>query len=618
MGQLKEVPVNASVALLLTAPCVFAQTAQPLPNPKGAVVLRPFDYHGVRLTDGRLRAQYDEARQWYLNVPNDDYLKDFRRYAGLPDPGQQLGGWYLNSGHAMPQVMSGLARMWAATGDEACREKVESLLSGWLECVRPDGSTVNSVGTYAFEKASGGLVDTYRYLGDRRALALLSRITDWAIEHFPRDRLYGDNGTEWYTLGENMHRAYLLTGDTKYLHFAREWEYRDYWDLYANKGDVVARKPEAGMNPEWLHAFSHVNTLSSAAAAYRVTGDPYYLRVLENAYDYFQENQVFATGGYGPSREHILPRDQIVAALTGDEHDSTETHCDSWAVFKLCKYLISFTGRARYGDWIERAVYNMTGAALANTPDGHPFYYSDYNASGGSKFRYPDAWTCCTGSRITDVADYCDLIYFRAADGLYVSLFIPSTATWTDGGRVVTVTQVTRFPEAPITRLKVSVPAPTRLAIKVRVPSWAAGLLEGQLNGQPVAIPTDARGWAGLERIWRDGDEIAVRFPMRLSVSRIAPDISPLGAVVYGPVVLAVRSADGNPSAKIDCARLAEQLIPARDEPLTWRLASDANVLFRPFYAFGEGEPYFMYLDTRAGSGAATLPEGLATPPPGP
>ncbi len=600
-------PALAFILAGLTIGALAADAPAGLPRPRGRFLLRPFGYRGVTLGDGRLKTQYDEVRQWYLDVPKDDYLKDFRRYVGLPAPGQQLGGWYVDSGHAMPQVMSGLTRMYMSSGDQACREKVEALLTGWLACVRSDGSTVNCTTCYAYEKAATGLLDAYQYLGDRRALDLLSRITDWAAANFDRRRAYGDNGTEWYTLGENLYRAYLLTGDRKYLDFAEVWEYRAYWDLYATGGDVLARHPEAGMNPEWLHAFSHVNTLSSAAMAYRVKGDPYYLRVLEGAYDYFQANQVFATGSYGPWLEHLLPKDLIVAALTGDRHDSAETHCDAWAVFKLCKYLISFTGRARYGDWIERAVYNMVGAALPNTPDGHSFYYSDYNAAGGSKGRYPAAWTCCTGSRPTDVADYCDLIYFRGADALYVSLFVPSTVTWRQGGKAVTVTQETRFPDEEVTRLRVRASAPAVMGLWLRVPGWLAGPMSAQLNGRSVALEDDGRGWVGLRRQWRDGDCLAVRMPLGLWVSRIAPEISPLGAAMYGPVVLVARSPAGNPSAKADFGDLGRALVRSQGEPLTWRLAADPEVLFRPFYAMGEGEPYFMYLDTAAHKAAASL-----------
>jgi len=43
------------------------------------------------------------------------------------------------------------------------------------------------------------------------------------------------------------------------------------------------------------------------------------------------------------------------------------------------------SGMARYGDWMERLVYNGIGAALPMGPNGQTFYYSDYRLGGGRK-----------------------------------------------------------------------------------------------------------------------------------------------------------------------------------------------------------------------------------------
>src|SRR5271157_2608631 len=147
----------------------------------------------------------------------------------------------------------------------------------------------------------GGLVDARVYGGNPDALPLLSRITDWAIKNLSRDRVFsfnaGQGNTEWYTLSENLYRAYLATGDDKYRRFAEVWEYHDYWDIYARRGDIFAPRPDGGRN-ELYHAYSHVNTLGGAGAAYLVKGEAKYLDTIKNAYDYLQAEQCFATGGY--------------------------------------------------------------------------------------------------------------------------------------------------------------------------------------------------------------------------------------------------------------------------------------------------------------------------------
>src|SRR5262249_53074480 len=152
-------------------------------------------------------------------------------------------------------------------------------------------------------------------------------------------------------------------------------------------------------NANGVHAYSHVNTFSSAAMAYAVTGDAKYLNIIKNAYDFLQNVQCYATGGFGPS-EFIVSSDGGLGRSLDTRTDSFETGCGSWAAFKLGRYLIGFTAEARYGDWMERILYNGIGSALPVAEGGKNFYYSDYRAAGAMKVYNWEAWTCCSGSYI--------------------------------------------------------------------------------------------------------------------------------------------------------------------------------------------------------------------------
>ena len=56
--------------------------------------LREFAYSDVRLTGGPLKAQYDGVHAHFLSLDNDRLLKVYRQRAGLPAPGEDMGGWY--------------------------------------------------------------------------------------------------------------------------------------------------------------------------------------------------------------------------------------------------------------------------------------------------------------------------------------------------------------------------------------------------------------------------------------------------------------------------------------------------------------------------------------------
>jgi hypothetical protein len=77
--------------------------------------LREFTYADVQLTGGPLKRQYDWVHAHFLSLDNDRLLKVYRQRAGLPAPGDDMGGWYdadgFVPGHTIGQYISGLARM---------------------------------------------------------------------------------------------------------------------------------------------------------------------------------------------------------------------------------------------------------------------------------------------------------------------------------------------------------------------------------------------------------------------------------------------------------------------------------------------------------------------------
>jgi DUF1680 family protein len=582
-------------------------SSAPVP-PKGKRILKPFDYKGITLDDGFLKRQFDEVRNDYLRIPNDDLLKGFRSRAGLPAPGVEMGGWYsADVGNIFGQILSGLSRMYAATGDTACKEKVNTLVHEWGKCIASDGYFYYSANApsklYTYDKMVGGLVDVYLYCGNKEALTYLSKITGWAEQNLNRSREYANadgetsprcGWSEWYTLPENLYRAYLATGDTKYKDFAEVWEYTEYWDLFAKNADIFGTRAN-GEGTGSYHSYSHVNTFSSAAATYLAKGETHYLDTLKNAYDFLQATQVYATGGFGPN-EQLVPHDQVISALKeADRH--FETQCGSWAAFKMSKYLISLTGDAKYGDWVERLIYNGIGASIPTDPSGHVFYYSVYSMGKEppSKGRYKAGWACCSGTRPEAIADYNDLIYFKTDTDLYVNLYTPSTIRCND----VIVRQVTRFPESDTAEFIVAVKNPATFGLNLRVPGWLAGPMKATINGKSIALKTDKLHWITIKREWRSGDKLSVTLPMKLWLSRLDTEKGYPTAVMYGPVVLAFRSHAGDPTAKIDFEQLDKSLVPSAGEPLTYHLATDPDVLARPFYVFKEAEPYFIYFDPK-------------------
>jgi hypothetical protein len=581
--------------LALAIALAGAAAAQQRPAAALTPVLETFDFAGVTIDDGLLRRCLDETREFYLRIPDDDLLRPFRLRKGLPAPGAVLGGWYGNDVfHPFGQIVSGLARLGAATRDAACGSKVRALVHGFGECIDDDGwffaSRHPNAPHYIFDKLVGGLLDAHVYCGDPRALALLARIVGWAEQHLDRGRRRADTGTEWYTLGENLDRAFLLTGARRYREFAAVWAYDDWWQRLAAHQDPFTDAPTNG-----YHAYSHLNTIGSEAAAAEATGDRRLLDGAIAAHDWFVATQTFATGGFGPD-EQLLPPAALRERLSLTNH-SAETQCGAWAVFKLCKRLLRLTGDARHGDWIERQYLNAIAASIPPAPDGRVFYYSDYCTTGATKFLHDEPWTCCAGTRPQAVAELADLVWLRNGDALYVDLFVPSTLRCTVRGTGVVVALQTAFPAGDTVALEVAPEKPVRFPLRVRAPGWLSAPIAATLNGAALAADVDAHGWLALDRTWQPHDRVELRLPMALRAVPLPGGAPFPAAIALGPVVLAVRTTGRSPHGAIDLAHLAEVLVRSDDEALTYRVRGEPDLLLRPFHAIPQAEPYFVYLD---------------------
>jgi DUF1680 family protein len=574
--------------------------ADPLQASDPVRKLQLFDYSGVRLLDGRFKSQYEAARELFFNIPNDNLLLGFRQRAGLPAPGTPLIGWYggqwADSNHtsikdpdifnAFGQFVSGMARMYKATNDTAMLEKASYLIAEWAKAIEPDGyfyySRKPQFPHYIYDKTVCGLVDMYAYGGNKQAISHLERITAWAEKNLdrtrrtPRDgeRGFSADGTEWYTLSENLYRAYQLTGDDRYKKFGDVWHYGNYWDLF-NHPDP---------RPDYRHAYSHCNTLSSAAMTYVVTGEPKYFTTIMNAHDWFQQTQVYATGGFGPDEE-LMPPDGSLGDSLDTVSATFETGCGSWAIFKLSRYLMTITGQAKYGDWVEKMLYNGIGAGLPMQSDGHTFYYSDYRVGGGTKvYREDQKWCCCSGTNPQAIADYHNLIYFHDDEGLYVNLFVPSEVNW----KRITLKQESAYPESQKSTLTLQMARPVQFPLRIRIPGWCTGA-SISVNGERQNVSCAPGNWANLERRWSPGDRVSIELPMELRYAAIDQQHPKRVAFVYGPTVLV------RPNKTLTSDSLSK--FARQQESNTFRLPLSSEQEFVPFYSVGFHQPYEMYFD---------------------
>src|SRR6202035_3799297 len=365
------------------------------------------------------------------------------------------------------QWVSALARMYAITRDQPTRDKVLRLNRLYAQTISGDYYDKNRFPTYCYDKIVCGLIDSHRYVGDPDAFSILERTTDAALPHFPKHAV--EHGKEWrphkdetwtwdesYTISENLFLAYQRGAGDRYRELGRQYLDDEYYDPLAEGSNVLAGR----------HAYSYVNSLSSAMQAYLTLGSEKHLRAAQNAFEMLSK-QSFATGGWGPDETLRAPDSQEVAASLTESHSSFETPCGSYAHFKLTRYLLRVTRDSRYGDSMERVMYNTILGAKPLQADGRTFYYSDYNFQG-RKVYSEHRWPCCSGTLPQVAADYRINCYFRDSRDVYINLYIPSTLRWTEDGAQVELSQNSKYPFAGGVRFDVKTSQAREFAINFR------------------------------------------------------------------------------------------------------------------------------------------------------
>ncbi|HYA23249.1 MAG TPA: beta-L-arabinofuranosidase domain-containing protein [Terriglobales bacterium] len=510
--------------------------------------LAEFGYGDVALDGAAHEEQLRQTQAVLMALSEDSLLKPFRQMVGQPAPGEDLGGWYQYDPHNekylfevgfcpganFGQWVSALARSYAITRSPETREKVLRLNRLYAKTIADDFYENTRFPAYSYDKLVCGLIDSHQYVGDPDALAILNKTTDTALPHLPKKAV--EHGQHWrsnpdvsytwdesYTMPENLFLAYLRGGGERYRALAVQYLNEPFYDRLADgQNDLAGR-----------HAYSHVNCLCSAMQAYLTLGSEKHLRAAKNGFDMLLA-QSFATGGWGPDEELRATGSADVYDSLTKTHSSFETPCGSYAHFKLTRYLLRVTREARYGDSMERMMYNTILGAKPLQADGRTFYYSDYNFKG-SKVYSSNRWPCCSGTMPQVAADYRINTYFRDARGVYVNLYIPSTVRWAQGRAQITLTQKSEYPYDGHVQFEVKASKPADFAVNLRIPAWAEGASVA-LNGKRQDVQTGA--FYGFERQWRTGDRIDLKLPLKARLEAIDPQHAETVALLAGPLVL--------------------------------------------------------------------------------
>ncbi len=511
-----------------------------------------FNLSDVRLLPGRVRENLERDSAWMASISVNRLLHSFRNnagvYAGVEggyESVKKLGGWESLDcdlrGHTTGHLLSAYGLMYAATGADVFKLKGDSLVSGLAEVQAALGDkgylsaypeeliNRNLKGKsvwapwYTLHKIMSGLIDQYVYTGNEEALAVATRMGEWAWNKLsPQSeetrRLMLRN--EFGGMNEAFFNLYSVTGDE---HFKQMAEY-----FYHN--DVLDPLKQGNYDFGTKHTNTFIPKVIGEARNYELTGNEESAAMARRFWQEMTNHHSFVTGSLS-QKEHYFDPEKMSKHING----YTGETCCTYNMLKLSRHLFCWDGDPMVADYYERALYNHI-LAQQDPESGMVCYFLPLLTGAYKVYSTPEhSFWCCVGSGFESHAKYAESIYYHKDNELFVNLFIPSELNWTDQG--LRLKQETSFPESENVLLTVTEATGKNLRFNLRYPSWSGKPIV-KVNGKRVSVKSNPSSYIAIDRKWRKGDKVEITYPMSLRVET-TPDNPQRGALVYGPIVLA-------------------------------------------------------------------------------
>ncbi|MBQ8001899.1 MAG: glycoside hydrolase family 127 protein, partial [Clostridia bacterium] len=454
------------------------------------------DMDAVTLSDGMFRTSQELGLDYVLKMDVDRMLAPSFEMANLPTPNgvARYGGWekkgasnwgwsadtFTLAGHTLGHWMSAAAVMYAATGDETVKQKldyaVEQLMylqdttkQGYIggcseetftKCFSGDTSWADNywVPWYGIHKIYQGLIDAYEFTGNQDALNVCVNFADWAMDGLNKmtdAQVQSMLNVEYGGMNDVFAQLYEITGREEYLVTAKRFTHDNILNPLINETDSLAG----------LHANTQIPKIIGAAEIFEQDSKKYqdYGKGAKFFWDRVVNNRSYVIGGNSVS-EHFE------AIGLESLHHKTAESCNTYNMLKLTEHIYNWEHNSKYMDFYETALYNhILGSQDPVT--GNKMYFVSLLQGHYRIYGTPfDSFWCCTGTGMENPGRYTKCIYYKDKDELFVNLYIPSTVTWAEKG--LTLTQETNYPYEDTIRITID-EGEAEATLKFRVPEWA-------------------------------------------------------------------------------------------------------------------------------------------------
>ncbi len=498
--------------------------------PIGAITPRGWLRHQLELEANGMTGRLKELSPWL----------DFEKSSWASPDGSGKFGW-----EEMPYWLKGFGDLGYVLKDQALIAEGRKWIEAILKTQRDDGyygprmlltSLQGKPDLWPHMLVNNILQSWYEYSGDDRVIPFLLKYHRWlnaqppstfSNGYWPRIR-FGDNIETCFWL-------YNRTGESFLLELAQ----RIYDNMAPWRNGIV----------NW-HNVNLAQGFRAPGVFFTGSGAPRDLAQAEANYRQLIDMYGQFPGGGFAGDENCRPG-------FSDPRQGFET-CGIVEFMHSFEMLTKISGDVRWADRTEDIAFNSFPAAL--TPDWKGLHYLtcanqvqlDKNnkapdiENGGTMMSYSpfEVYRCCQHNVSHGWPYYAEELWLATADnGLAISLYSASEVVAKVGqGTEIRFVEETDYPFRDTIKLKLATAKSVTFPLHLRIPAWAEDA-QIKVNGKRQMVATAPGSFAVLSREWKNGDDVAIKLPMRVSV-RTWPKNENAVSVNYGPLTFSLKIAE--------------------------------------------------------------------------
>ena len=379
----------------------------------------------------------------------------------------------------------------------------------------------------------------FRATGERRLLDAACRFADHICTVFGPGKRAGTPGHPEIEMA--LVELYRVTRNRAYLDLACFFIDERGKGVISGGKYYIDHKPFRRLREIVGHAVRSIYLNCGAVDVYMETGDRDLWNTVLQLWRNMTERKMYVTGGVGArhagesfGEDYELPNVTAYAETCA----AIANVMWNWRMFLA-------SGDAKFADVLELALYN--GALSGISLDGKEYFYVNPLADRGRHRREP--WfkcACCPPNIARLLASVSGYVYSLSPGGVWVNLYVQSTAHLNVSGTRVTVVQQTDYPWNGEVKIILQPEKKTVFSVFLRIPGWCRNA-EAKINGQPVKEPVQSGRYVELRRVWGSGDHLDLSLSMpveRVVCHPFVTENTDRVALKRGPLVYCIEQVD--------------------------------------------------------------------------